>query len=85
MSRRAEIAQSKQDIPAKALYFKRENEGMLELNGGSDFYARDVAGRGREGAASLKVFPERCEEGGVAVSSPERGFRGNSTCASPPE
>ena len=35
------------------------------LNGGADFYARDVAGLGREGAASLKVFPERCEEGGI--------------------
>ena len=31
VSRRAEIAQSKQDVPAKALYFKRENEGMLEV------------------------------------------------------
>ena len=68
-----------------AVGFREFAGGFAGLNGGSDFYARDVAGRGREGAASLKVFPERCEKGGVVVSSPESGFRGNSTCASPPE
>ena len=61
----------------------RESAGeFVGLKGGADFYARDVAGRGREGAASLKVFPEMCEEGGI---KPEIGFRGNSTGASPPE
>ena len=68
-----------------AVGFREFAGGFAGLNGGSDFYARDVASRGREGAASLKVFPERCEKGGVLVSSPESGFRGNSTCASPPE
>ena len=30
VSQRAEIAQSRQDVSAKDLYFKRENEGTLE-------------------------------------------------------
>ena len=38
---------------------------FVGLNGSADFYARDIAGLGREGAASLKVFLEMCEEDGV--------------------
>ena len=38
---------------------------FVGLNGGADFYARDIAGLRREGAASLKVFLEMCEEDGV--------------------
>ena len=38
---------------------------FVGLNGGADFYARDVAGLRREGAASLRVFLEMCEEDGV--------------------
>ena len=48
-----------------AVGFREFAGGFAGLNGGSDFYARDGADLGREGAASLKVFPERCEKGGV--------------------
>lgn len=43
------------------------------LNGGADFYARDIDGLRREGEISLKVFLEACEEDGV---SPRRQFSG---------
>ena len=46
---------------------------FVGLNGGADFHARDVAGLGREGAASLKVFLEMCEEDGA---EPRRQFSG---------
>ena len=35
------------------------------LNGGADFYAKDVDGLRREGANSLRVFLEACAEDGV--------------------
>ncbi len=35
------------------------------LNGGADFYAKDVDGLRREGAISLRVFLETCAEDGV--------------------
>jgi predicted HicB family RNase H-like nuclease len=35
------------------------------LNGGADFYAKDVDGLRREGAISLRVFLEACVEDGV--------------------
>lgn len=38
---------------------------FVGLNGGADFYAPDVAGLRREGAASLKVFLDMCREDGV--------------------
>ena len=38
---------------------------FVGLNGGADFYARDVSSLRREGATSLKVFLEMCEEDGV--------------------
>ena len=44
VSRRTEIAQSRQDVHAKALYFKRENEGMLEARDGFDDRASAVRG-----------------------------------------
>ena len=46
---------------------------FVDLNGGADFYAQDLAGLKREGAASLKVFLEMCEEDGV---EPRRRFSG---------
>lgn len=46
---------------------------FLELNGGADFYARDVAGLKREGSTSLKVFLDMCREDGV---EPRRRFSG---------
>ena len=35
---------------------------FVELRGGADFYATDVAGLRREGEISLKVFLEMCGE-----------------------
>lgn len=35
------------------------------LSGGADFYARDVAGLRREGAASLRVYLQACAERGI--------------------
>ena len=46
---------------------------FVGLNEGADFYARDIAGLRREGAASLKVFLEMCEEDGV---EPRKQFSG---------
>ena len=47
---------------------------FVGLNGGADFYASDIAGLRREGAASLKVYLDMCREDGV--ESP-RQIRGN--------
>ena len=38
---------------------------FVGLNGGADFYAKDVDGLRREGEISLKVFLEACAEDGV--------------------
>ena len=38
---------------------------FVGLNGGADFYARDIASLKAEGAASLKVFLAMCREDGV--------------------
>ena len=54
---------------------------FVGLNGGADFYARDVSSLRREGAASLRVFLEMCEEDGV---EPGAGTRGRSTSATRP-
>ncbi len=54
---------------------------FVGLNGGADFYARDVSGLRREGAASLKVFLEMCEEDGVERDA---GTQGGSMCPSRP-
>ena len=55
---------------------------FVGLNGGADFHAPDVAGLRREGAASLKVFLEMCEEDGV---EPRRQFSGRFNVRLPPE
>ena len=39
---------------------------FVGLNGGADFYAADAEGLRREGAISLKVFMDACQEDGVA-------------------
>ena len=44
---------------------------FVDLNGGADFYARDIAGLRREGVASLKVFLDMCREDGA---EPRRQF-----------
>lgn len=46
---------------------------FLGLNGGADFYAKDVDGLQREGEISLKVFLEACAEDGV---DPRKHFSG---------
>jgi len=46
---------------------------FVDLNGGADFYAKDVEGLRREGEASLRVFLEMCREKGI---EPRRRFSG---------
>lgn len=46
---------------------------FVGLNGGADFYARDLKGLKREGTISLKVFLEACAEDGV---EPRKSFSG---------
>ncbi|MDR2153496.1 MAG: type II toxin-antitoxin system HicB family antitoxin [Burkholderiaceae bacterium] len=46
---------------------------FVGLNGGADFYAKDVKGLQREGAISLKVFLAACAEDGV---EPRKRFSG---------
>ena len=55
---------------------------FLDLNGGADFYAPDVAGLKAEGAASLKVFLDMCREDGV---EPRRRYSGRFNVRIPPE
>ncbi len=46
---------------------------FIGLNGGADFYAKDIDGLRREGETSLQVFLEMCEEDGVA---PRKAYSG---------
>ena len=55
---------------------------FIGLNGGADFYARDIAGLRSEGAASLEVFLEMCEEDGV---EPHKQFSGKFNVRIPPD
>lgn len=55
---------------------------FIGLNGGADFYATDVAGLRREGAMSLRVFLEMCEEDGV---EPRRRYSGKLNLRMSPE
>ena len=50
--------------------------------GGADFCARDVAGLRKEGAASLKVFLQMCEEDGV---EPRKWYSGRFNLRISPE
>ena len=38
---------------------------FIGLNGGADFYAKDIEGLRQEGEISLKVFLDMCQEDGV--------------------
>lgn len=38
---------------------------FVNLNGGADFYAADIAGLKREGEQSLKVFLDECQTRGI--------------------
>ena len=55
---------------------------FVGLNGGADFYARDIAGLRREGTASLEVFLDMCKEDGV---EPRKEFSGKFNVRIPPE
>lgn len=46
---------------------------FVGLNGGADFYAKDVDGLQHEGEISLKVFLDACAEDGV---EPRKHFSG---------
>ena len=55
---------------------------FVGLNGGADFYARDIASLRHEGAASLKVFLDMCKEDGV---EPRKQFSGKFNVRISPE
>lgn len=46
---------------------------FINLNGGADFYASDIAGLQKEGALSLKMFLDMCREDGV---EPKKHYSG---------
>lgn len=46
---------------------------FIGLNGGADFYAKDIDGLRREGQISLRVFLEMCQEDGV---EPRKAYSG---------
>ncbi|MBV2191727.1 MAG: type II toxin-antitoxin system HicB family antitoxin [Azonexus sp.] len=55
---------------------------FVGLNGGADFYAKDVDGLRHEGEVSLRVFLEACTEDGV---DPRRHFSGKFSLRVDPE
>ena len=55
---------------------------FIGLNGGADFYAKDVEGLRREGEISLKVFLDMCREDGV---EPRKEYSGKFNLRIPPE
>jgi len=55
---------------------------FMGLNGGADFYAKDIEGLRREGEISLKVFLDMCEEDGV---EPRKAYSGKFNLRVPPE
>ncbi len=54
---------------------------FLGLNGGADFYAKDVDGLRKEGKTSLEVFLEMCKEKGV---EPRKEYTGQLNLHVPP-
>jgi len=46
---------------------------FIGLNGGADFYAKDIDGLRKEGEISLKVFLDMCQEDGV---EPRKAYSG---------
>jgi predicted HicB family RNase H-like nuclease len=55
---------------------------FVGLNGGADFYAKDVDGLRHEGEISLRVFLEACVEDGV---DPRKHFSGKFSLRVDPE
>ncbi len=54
---------------------------FLGLNGGADFYAKDIAGLRKEGEISLDMFLEMCREDGV---EPRKEYSGQLNLHLPP-
>jgi predicted HicB family RNase H-like nuclease len=54
---------------------------FIGINGSADFYAGDIEGLKREGAISLKVFLQMCEEDGV---EPRKELSGKFNLRIPP-
>lgn len=55
---------------------------FVGLNGGADFYAKDIDNLRQEGERSLKVFLEMCEEDGV---QPRKEYSGKFNLRVPSE
>ena len=55
---------------------------FIGLNGGADFYASDIKGLRKEGATSLKVFLQACDQRGI---EPRKEFSGKFNVRIPPE
>ncbi len=55
---------------------------FIGLNGGADFYAKDIEGLRHEGEISLKVFLNMCKEEGV---EPRKEYSGKFNLRVPPE
>jgi predicted HicB family RNase H-like nuclease len=55
---------------------------FIGLNGGADFYAKDVDNLRQEGEISLRVFLEMCREEGV---EPRKEYSGKFNLRLPPE
>jgi predicted HicB family RNase H-like nuclease len=55
---------------------------FIGLNGGADFYAKDVEGLAKEGAISLRIFLEECETHGI---DPKKTFSGKFNLRTTPE
>ncbi|MCG6869105.1 MAG: type II toxin-antitoxin system HicB family antitoxin [Gammaproteobacteria bacterium] len=55
---------------------------FVGLNGGADFYAKDIEGLKKEGAISLRVFLEGCEKHGI---EPRKEYSGKFNMRVPPQ
>ena len=55
---------------------------FIGLNGGADFYAKDIDGLRREGEISLRVFLDMCREDGV---EPRKAYSGRFNLRISPE
>ena len=55
---------------------------FINLNGGADFYASDIAGLQKEGQLSLQMFLSMCAENGV---SPKKSYSGKFNVRISPE
>jgi len=55
---------------------------FIGLNGGADFYAKDIDGLRQEGETSLKVFLDMCQEDGI---EPRKEYSGKFNLRVPPK